>query len=297
MSPPTPLPDENTVLFLDLIDSTRLYEHRGDRQAFSIVTACLGRASAVILEHGGRIVKYTGDGLMAAFPGPDVTAAAVLDIHDTLRDCPSLADKPTKLRVGFHCGPLLKSGTDIFGETVNIAARIADLASAGRALTTATTAAQMDSSWRARLTAVPARIVRGIRQPLELFELRCDTSDEATSVFGAAAVPGEHSELRLYLNRRWTTLNRHNPQTTLGRAPSADVCIDDARASRHHAAIELRGDKFVLVDHSSNGTYVTIGNTPEFIVSHEDIVLHGGGWISLGRSRDGNPCSIEFFGA
>lgn len=290
-------PDENTVLFLDVIDSTRLYERSGDRQAFSIVTACLGRASAVILEHGGRIIKYTGDGLMATFSGPDTAAQAVIDIHSALRESAATTEDPMSIRVGFHCGSLLKSGSDVFGETVNVAARIAALASAGRALTTATTAAQMDSDWRERLTPVPARVMRGFSHAIDLFELRCDSGGEATCVFGASTVRGEDAELRLYIDRKWTVLNSRTPLAVLGRAPSANICIDDSRASRHHAEIELRGDKFVLVDHSSNGTYVTIGNTPEFIVSREDIVLHGGGWISLGRSRDGNPRAIEFFGA
>lgn len=294
---PTTHPGENTVLFLDVVDSTRLYEQSGDRKAFSVVTTCLGRASEVVLSRGGRVVKYTGDGLMAVFPSPDAAADSAVGIHGAMRECPSVAENPIGVRMGFHTGPILKSGTDVYGETVNVAARLTSIASSGRALTTAVSASRMVTGWRDLLTAVPSRILRGIGQPVDLFELRCESTGETTSVFGVSTICSDEIELRLHHNRRWTVLNGWKPLLRLGRDPGADIQIEDQRASRHHAEIELRGDKFVLIDHSSNGTFVTIGDGPEFIVAREDVVLHGHGSIALGRSRDGNPMAIEFIGA
>lgn len=295
MNRPTIHPGENTVLFLDVVNSTRLYTQSGDRKAFSVVTTCLSHASAVVLNRGGRVVKYTGDGLMAVFSSPDAAADSAVGIHVAMRECPSVSDQPIGVRIGFHTGPLLKSGTDVFGETVNLASRIAALASAGRALTTASSVEAMVSGWRERLTAVPSRILRGANQPVDLYELRCEGGGDATSLLGIDTSVLETLELRLRYNQGWTVLNQWKPVLRLGRGPTEDLRVEDQLVSRHHAEIELRGDKFVLADQSSNGTYVTIGSAPEFILSREDIVLHGTGWLSLGRCRSGNFHAIEFF--
>jgi adenylate cyclase len=295
MNRPTSRPDENTVLFLDVVNSTRLYEQSGDRKAFSLVTTCLSHASAVVLNRGGRVVKYTGDGLLAVFPGADAAADSAVGIHIALRESPSVADQPIGVRIGFHTGTLLKSGMDVFGETVNIAARIAALASAGRALTTANSMDAMAPAWRERLTALPSRVVRGSHQPIELFELRCEPCGETTSLLGLDNATQDNIELRLRYTHGWTVVSRWKPVLRVGRIPTADLHLEDQRASRNHAEIELRGDKFILSDQSTNGTYVTIGNAPEFILNREDAVLHGSGWLSFGRSRAENPLALEFF--
>ncbi|MDX5363516.1 MAG: FHA domain-containing protein [Pseudazoarcus pumilus] len=297
MSPQTSPPSENTVLFLDVVNSTRLYEQSGDRKAFSLVTTCLSHASSVVLDRGGRVVKYTGDGLMAVFHGPDAAADSAIGIHLALHDCPSVADQSIGVRIGFHTGPLLKSGTDVFGETVNLASRVAALASAGRALTTSASVRAMTTGLRERLTAVPTRVLRGANQPVELYELRCEAGGETTSLLNIDTALQEHVELRLRHNQRWVVINHWKPALSIGRDPTQDLRVEDQRASRHHAEVQMRGDKFVLSDQSSNGTYVTIGNAPEFVLTREDAVLHGSGWISLGRSRADNPLAIEFFSA
>lgn len=286
---------ENTVMFLDVVNSTRLYEQSGDRKAFSLVTTCLSHASEVVLDRGGRVIKYTGDGLMAVFSSPDAAADSALGIHLAVRECPSVSDQPIGVRIGFHTGPLLKSGTDVFGETVNLASRIASLASAGRVLTTAASVNAMASALRERLAAIPTRVIRGANQPVELFELRCEPGGETTSLLNIDTALQENVELRLRYNQRWLVINHWKPALNVGRGPTEDLRVEDQRASRHHAEIELRGDKFIIADQSSNGTYVTTGNAPEFVLTREDAVLHGTGWISLGRSRHENPLAIEFF--
>lgn len=295
MTRPTNHPGENTVLFLDVVNSTRLYEQSGDRKAFSLVTTCLSHASAVVLNRGGRVVKYTGDGLMAVFPSPDAAADSAVGIHVALRECPSVANQSIGVRIGFHTGPLLKSGTDVFGETVNLASRIAALASAGRALTTASSLDAMVSGWRERLAAVPPRVVRGTTQPIELYELRCEPGGETTSLLGIDTAMQDNVELRLRYKHGWTVVNSWKPVLRIGRIPTADLHMEDQRVSRNHAEIELRGDKFILSDQSSNGTYVTVGGAPEFVLNREDAVLQGTGWLSFGRSSSDNPLAIEFF--
>jgi len=294
MSRLTDHPDESTVLFLDVANSTRLYEQSGDREAFSVVTTCLEHASEVVQQSGGRVVKHIGDGLLAVFPEPDAAADSAIRIHNALRACSPAGNDPIGVRIGFHSGPLIISGEDVFGETVNIAARLAGLASPGRSLTTDAVMSRMSPHWRERLQPVPPRFLRGASKQITMFELQLDSGGETTNIDALPTPGADTPELRLTWGNSHVQINGWLPLARLGRDSSSDVCIDDLRASRQHATIELRGDKFVLRDHSSNGTYVSINGAPEFILAREEIVLHGSGWIALGRDHDENSHVITF---
>jgi len=75
------------------------------------------------------------------------------------------------------------------------------------------------------------------------------------------------------------------PAVTLGRDPQCDVVITDKMASRMHARIERRRDKFVIVDQSSNGTYVTVDGEREILLRREELILRGKGHISFGHAH------------
>ena len=82
----------------------------------------------------------------------------------------------------------------------------------------------------------------------------------------------------------------------IGRAERADIVINDHKASRKHAKIVRRGDKFVFVDLSSNGSYIFIKDEDGIHLRHEEFVLHGSGSICIGRSYDKDSTGIiEFF--
>jgi adenylate cyclase len=120
-----------TICFLDLSGYTRLTEQRGDAAAADLA----GRLSRLVQQtsgkHGGRPVKWLGDGVMFHFrePGPGVVAA--LEMVEGAED----ADLPPA-HVGLHAGPVLFQEGDYFGRTVIVAARIADYARRGEVLVT-----------------------------------------------------------------------------------------------------------------------------------------------------------------
>ena len=70
-----------------------------------------------------------------------------------------------------------------------------------------------------------------------------------------------------------------------GRDLEADFTIRDRSVSRAHAMIERRRERFVLVDHSSNGSFVTFEGRPETRVHHEELTLVGHGWLAFGQPR------------
>jgi pimeloyl-ACP methyl ester carboxylesterase len=119
---PTPERVLATVLFTDIVDSTRLATEMGDRrwrellaQHEELTRQCLGRFA-------GREIKTTGDGFLATFEGPTRAAGCAREIADEM---PSLG---IEVRAGLHSGEVELIGEDVGGIAVHVAARIAALA-------------------------------------------------------------------------------------------------------------------------------------------------------------------------
>jgi len=287
-------PFECTVLFADVVDSTQLYERIGNASAFRLVDRSLRVARDVIESKNGIVVKHTGDGLLAIFKRADDAAEAAIGMHTQLRELPPSQGQHLAIKTGFHFGTVIKSGNDIFGETVNIAARLTELSSPGRAITSAETVQQMSRHWQEQLGQLPPRILRGASRPTELFELRCESLGDVTVVRNMPLDIAGNAELRLYLHDQLLVLNEEKRIARLGRDVASDLHIGDTRASRRHAEIELRGDKFVLSDRSSNGTYLAIEGENELFLRREEAVLHGKGHFALGDVCADNPYAISF---
>jgi len=286
---------ECAVLFADLIGSTQLYQRVGDKSAFELVDRNIRAMRAAVEARGGRVVKHTGDGLMAVFGDPDSAADATLAIHQTLKELPAAPDQQRlAVRIGFHFGAVVASGSDVFGDTVNFAARLAELSSPGKAITSAETARRLGPEWRSVLHTLPPRVIRGLSRPVELCELMCEAVGELTIVQSGHFLLDTEPELRLYLDSTSLVLNSAHPSARIGRDPAADLVVGDTQSSRRHAEIELRGDKFVLIDRSSNGTFVQIEGEREFLLSREEVVLRGRGQFALGRSCSTSPQVVSF---
>ncbi|NMG76028.1 adenylate/guanylate cyclase domain-containing protein [Aromatoleum diolicum] len=283
-----------TVLFADLAGSTQLYERIGDAVAFKLIEQCLQGIRCEILKCGGRVVKHTGDGLMAVFHDANDAPDAAIRIHNVVQDLPRASGQKLAVRVAFHTGTVIQSKDDVFGDTVNVAARLLELASPGRAITSAETVRQLKAEWRTLLHPLQSRSLRGVSRLTALFELVCESAGDLTVVQSVKFDAEDSTELRLKFRSRSLILNTQIPSARLGRAPSSDVRVSDTRASREHAYIELRGDKFVLVDRSSNGTFVTIDDEREFVLSHEEVVLRKWGHLALGRSCVDSTDVIDF---
>jgi len=90
-------------------------------------------------------------------------------------------------------------------------------------------------------------------------------------------------------------LSVERPALALGRDASADLVIKERMASRAHGKIERRLDKFILTDHSANGTFITIEGDKEIVLRREEFTLRGHGWIAFGQSRATATDVVEFF--
>jgi adenylate cyclase len=127
----TPLRRPPAICFLDITGYTRLTRERGDAAAGDLAEELGTLVRRTAVEHGGRPVKWLGDGVMVYFPDPASAALAALDMVDGV-----VSSGLPPAHVGLHAGPVLSQGGDYFGETVNLAARIAEYARPGEVLVT-----------------------------------------------------------------------------------------------------------------------------------------------------------------
>ena len=114
------------LLFADIAAYTRLMQAD---EAGTYATWKRARAEAVeptVAQHGGRIVKFTGDGFLAEFPAAETALAAAIGLQTGFAPY-----APLRLRIGVHLGDVYSEGDDLYGDDVNIAARLESLAEAG----------------------------------------------------------------------------------------------------------------------------------------------------------------------
>jgi len=142
--------------------------------------------------------------------------------------------------------------------------------------------------------------VKGKAEGLHVFEVLWQETEELTMKApsirpaGGAVAPAS-SRLCLRYHGDVIVLDDKRPSLSLGREASADLVIRDRRASRNHGKIERRGDKYVLSDISTNGTYVAFAGEPEFFLRREEVVLRGSGKISFAASSTSENADIAEF--
>lgn len=289
---------DSCILFADVSGSTKLYETLGDTLALAAVGSCLAAMRRATQLNHGRVVKTIGDEVMALFDTAAQGMQAASEMQQRIDELsPPAPGIKLAIRAGFHFGPALHENDDVFGDAVNTAARMAGLAKAGQIITTAETVAALPSMLRDACREIDALAVKGKAENVRVCEVIWQEGADLTMMstrMAPVAAMGAHlvlnhggGELRLGADR---------PLASLGRDTGCDIAIRDPRASRSHARIERRRDKFVLVDMSSNGTYVTFQGESEIALKREEIILRGSGRIVFGHAATagGGEEAVEF---
>lgn len=113
-----------TILFADICGSTRLFEQYGDMRARLIETRVLDTLTDETGAYGGAVIKTIGDELMCRFPDAEQAVRAACDMHRAIKSDPELVRLNLAIKIGLHHGPVLVEKNDVFGDAVNVAARM-----------------------------------------------------------------------------------------------------------------------------------------------------------------------------
>ena len=180
---------------------------------------------------------------------------------------------------------------------VHTANRMTSQAKAGQIITTAATVDRLSPEWRAACRLIDTAPIKGQGNEVPLYEVLWQTED-VTSMVPAIAMKGRAgggARLRLRWLDREVVVDERHPSVAIGRAEDNDLIVKGNLISRLHARIEINRNKFVLVDQSTNGTFVQTQGGEESFVRRDSLQIKGEGLIGLGRLPESeSPQTIRF---
>lgn len=290
-------------MFADLRGSTALYLRLGNTEAATVVTHSLAMLGQIIAKGGGTVVKSLGDGLMAVFDDPERAVESAAGLHDSLDRIVPVPDglpakaPALKLKVALAWGEIVEVDGDCFGDAVNVAARVLDLAGDNETLATGPLTQKLSADHQERFRSLDRMHLRGRSEPVAVLRMEGLRFGDTVSTLDMSSAG---TDLPDGIRLRWQQMERVFSALTmpvvLGRSPQASFCVGDTRVSRSHARIEGHSGHFYLTDLSYNGSYVQFDNDDQVLALRRGTcTLHGTGIITLGSPpHDDSATRIHF---
>jgi class 3 adenylate cyclase len=289
------------ILFADICGSTSLYDKLGYESALKLINHTLSLLVHEIEAHDGTLIKTIGDEIMCTFPGVVEAVNAAIAMHQVLDAKRPGGKHPIFVRIGLHYGDVIHGMdvihvvNDVFGDVVNMAARVTAYTRARQIMTTQAVVDALPSSFSNKIRSSKRASPRGMKDPLALCMILWEPDSASTIRVGKATFrkPSQaRNELLLRYKQKVITLNQENKSITLGRGENCDLIIETNLASRHHLQIDYSFGKFILYDYSVNGTYIQLSDKKTVQLNQQQIVLHGRGTISLGMDFENHPSEL-----
>jgi len=286
------------ILFADIAKSTHLYETLGNKTAQSLIGACLSLLSKVTVMHNGTVIKTIGDEIMCTFPSAnDAVEAAIAMNRDlerlTISNMPGVS--PPNIYVGIQFGPVIREDKDVFGDAVNVAARMVAMAKQRQIITTDDTIAALSDKHKSAARIIDKTTVKGKSGEFNIYEVIWEQHDATVMVDESLDARKMESRMELKFQGLTIEVDQNRPSVTLGRQSHNDVVVNDERVSRTHARIEYRRGKFILIDQSTNGTFALIQGKKSITLRRDEAALLGSGIIGLGREvTNESPVAIHY---
>jgi class 3 adenylate cyclase len=291
-----PQREEYTIMFADVADSTGLYERLGDIEAQFTISQCLGLVRDLVERNRGTVIKTAGDDIMCMFDKAHDALTAAVSVQESLAEEMVFDELKISMHIGVHSGIGLITEGDVFGDTVNVAARVTSAAKAEQILTTRDTIDRLPDNFELNYRPYDKVQVKGRIEPVEIFEILWKgTADDLTGVMPANTMMMGKSRLQLRNCGQEFNLTPENTPFIIGRDLECNLTINGTMVSRQHAVIEFRRNKFVLRDQSTNGIYIRPQQGSAFYIRREEVPLTGEGEISLGKLVDDRPALNIFY--
>jgi adenylate cyclase len=289
---------EVAILFADVVGSTQLYDKFGDTKASETVAACLDVMKDATRKFNGKVIKTIGDEVMSTFPTVDEAMSAAILMQTRISADNKQENRiAVSIRIGCHFGPVVQEQNDIFGAAVHTANRMTSQAKSKQIVISGETVKNMSDKFQEVTRQIDVATVRGKIDEVALYELLWNP-DEATSMLPTMQWEGQDrkaSKIMLSFRDQSIEVSDQRKSVTLGRADDNDLVVKGNLISRIHAKVEMRRGKIIVVDQSTNGTFLLNLQGDEIFVRRDSAQLHGEGTIGLGRTEEpGASLAIHF---
>jgi adenylate cyclase len=289
---------EVAIVFADVVGSTQLYDKFGDTKASETVALCLDVMKDATYQFNGTVIKTIGDEVMSTFPTVEDAMSASVMMQSRISVDDKQDDRiPVSIRIGCHFGPVVQEKNDIFGAAVHTANRMTSQAKARQIVISGGTVERMKPELRKQTRQIDVATVRGKLDEVALYELLWNP-EEATSMLPTIeweSKAKKAARLILEFRDQSVEVNDQRKSVIMGRAEDNDLVIKGNLISRIHAKVEMRRGKFMLVDQSTNGTFVQNIQGEETFIRRDSAEIRGEGTIGLGRAESpGASLAIHF---
>ena len=289
---------EVAILFADVVGSTQLYDKFGDTKASQTVADCLEVMKEATQQFNGTVIKTIGDEVMSTFPTVDDAMGAAVTMQSRISADNRQEDRiKVSIRIGCHYGPVVQEQNDIFGAAVHTANRMTSQAKARQIVISGETVQKLNPDLQKQTRQIDVATVRGKLDEVALYELLWNPED-ATSMLPTIEWENQDrraSRLVLSFRDQSVEVNDKRKGVIMGRADDNDVIIKGNLISRIHAKVEMRRGKFILVDQSTNGTFILNVQGEETFIRRDTTELKGEGTIGLGKAEEpGGSLAIHF---
>ena len=277
------------VAFAGLCGLEEIAEREGAEASLAVLQSALDRLIRHCLACGGEVGNVMGGELLCVFPSSDAALDAAYRMQRDIDADPGSPRPGLSLAVGIHHGPVHRTGAEVFGNSVNTAARVRAEARPGQILLTREARDALRLRSHGALTTFDRVRLKGKSEELTLVEASWKPSDlNSTSVMEKVVDAGYLSDLaadRLELtlgDARFEVTAQTTP-VHLGRGSQCEIRVASTAASRLHARIDHRRGKFLLTDLSTNGTHLIRSDGSETTLKREEALLTGSGRFALGE--------------
>ena len=283
---------ELTIAFVDLTGSVSVFETLGNDRATKAVTKLTQWIGSVGIDNGGKLVKVLGDGVLLSFANNRMAVETMTQIQQ--EHAQRVAQWPSRLKlmmqIGMARGQVIQVDGDCFGDAVNVASRLSDLAGPEQILATDTVIRKLGAKHGVRSRSLGPMRIKGRAEPCEVFRIEWQSemlSEFLTLPADLHALNTSRESVYGGIELGWLDTSQSFSLTDLpvkiGRVPEADFVVNDPRVSRLHASIDIRSGNYVLEDISSYGTWVRFAGADNPIsLRRQECLLHSDGEIALG---------------
>ena len=289
------------VMFADVAGSTAMYQNLGDDLARERISKALDALISISKRHNGNLVKTIGDEILVYFMDADMALTAARAIQEAMEDDRSPETIGVSIRIGMQYGSTILEDNDIFGDTVNVAARIASIAKARQILCTKELAFRIENEELISRSRPFDRLrVKGRDDPVDIYMFNWEEESDVTSMATASSFtnPARHYQaktLTLTCGKNKIEIPNTTTSFVLGRGSDCELVIQGELISRYHSKLEHRRGKFIISDQSTNGTFIKTRDGLYIYLRREELALYGEGFISLGKKVDHTDIDLIHF--